>query len=296
MAQLLAWLERQPPRPYPHDSRLLLRTICLARTMNWPGLTERFEAGLRAKTPYSWHGRSFLRPDSKSKRRGLKNPTPQRQGPPPRASWVKKSHFKRNFGIFLGVIFLVVLGFYALSQQPGSAGQFVQAATDGWKTVPLTDARTGQTFTLGQFAGKVVVLEAMATWCGNCRLQGVELRKVVQSIAGNGQVVVVTVDVDPNESLALLRQYVEQNNFGSLDSTPQWYYAADATGHEAQLLKAIVGNVNPVSFVQTFITETPTYIIPKEQGNTFSVLTHSTILLYNPANDIIAAVDRALKA
>lgn len=210
-------------------------------------------------------------------------------------TWVKKSHFKRNFAILVAVSLLVGLGFFSLSQQPAS-GQVVQVASDAWKTATLTDARTGQDFTISQFHGKVVVLELMATWCGNCERQGQELRKVAQNMNGNDQIVIVTVDVDPNEDLNLLNQYVQRYNFGSTDSTPKWYYAVDKSGNQGQLLRGIVGSVNPASFVQTFITQTPTYIIPREQSNTFTLLTHSTVLLYNPASDIIAAVDRALKA
>ncbi len=38
-----------------------------------------------------------------------------------------------------------------------------------WQTIALTDVRTGQTFTLADFAGKTVFVETMATWCSNCR-------------------------------------------------------------------------------------------------------------------------------
>jgi len=35
----------------------------------------------------------------------------------------------------------------------------------------LVDARTGDVFTLADFAGKTVFVEPMATWCTNCRGQ-----------------------------------------------------------------------------------------------------------------------------
>jgi thiol-disulfide isomerase/thioredoxin len=40
-----------------------------------------------------------------------------------------------------------------------------------WANLPLTDARTGETFTFADFAGKTVYVEPMATWCTNCRRQ-----------------------------------------------------------------------------------------------------------------------------
>jgi hypothetical protein len=33
-----------------------------------------------------------------------------------------------------------------------------------WLTLPLTNARTGETFTLADFAGKTVFVHPMATW------------------------------------------------------------------------------------------------------------------------------------
>lgn len=43
-----------------------------------------------------------------------------------------------------------------------------------WFSLPLTDARTGETFTLGDFSGQLVFVEPMATWCANCRAPAVE--------------------------------------------------------------------------------------------------------------------------
>lgn len=40
-----------------------------------------------------------------------------------------------------------------------------------WQTLPLTNAHTGETFTLSDFAGKTVFVEPMATWCTNCLRQ-----------------------------------------------------------------------------------------------------------------------------
>ncbi|CAA9564082.1 MAG: hypothetical protein AVDCRST_MAG49-2748 [uncultured Thermomicrobiales bacterium] len=41
----------------------------------------------------------------------------------------------------------------------------------GWQTVPLTDARTGDAFTVGDFLGCAVFVDMMATWCPSCRQQ-----------------------------------------------------------------------------------------------------------------------------
>ncbi|MFQ5419741.1 MAG: peroxiredoxin family protein, partial [Anaerolineae bacterium] len=51
------------------------------------------------------------------------------------------------------------------------------AAADrpAWQTVPLTDVRTGETFTLADYAGKVIIVETMAVWCPFCDQQQMQI-------------------------------------------------------------------------------------------------------------------------
>ena len=37
-----------------------------------------------------------------------------------------------------------------------------------WFSVPLTDVNTGSQFSISDFKGKVVLVEAMAVWCSTC--------------------------------------------------------------------------------------------------------------------------------
>ncbi len=169
----------------------------------------------------------------------------------PRSNWVKKSHFKRNMGVLALVIFIVVVGFYSLAQSSsGASAQPLQVYSSAWKTAPLTDAVTGQNMNLGQFSGKTIVLQFMATYCQYCLAEGRQLVSVQQSLSGNSQawdqVVIVSADVDPNENLSQLKQYVQQNHFGAPNSTPPWYYVKDTTG---QLLQSIAGSVSFGSFI-----------------------------------------------
>ncbi len=50
-------------------------------------------------------------------------------------------------------------------------GTDAMADTPVWQTVTLTDACTGEPFTLADFVGRPVYVEAMATWCPTCRKQ-----------------------------------------------------------------------------------------------------------------------------
>jgi len=202
---------------------------------------------------------------------------------------VKKSHWKRNSFILGVVLLVIIIGAYSLSQtSAGASARPFQPINSSWKTASLTDANTGKDFNLSQFVGKVVVLQFMAVYCQFCLAEGHQLVSVQQSFAGNGQaaqVVIVSVDVDPNENLGQLQAYVKQNNFGAPNSNPVWYFAKDNTG---QLLQSVVGSVN----FSSFISKTNMYFIDKTQGGTFYTMQRTTLQDANPASDIIAAAQK----
>jgi cytochrome oxidase Cu insertion factor (SCO1/SenC/PrrC family) len=202
---------------------------------------------------------------------------------------VKKSHLKRN-SLILGIVLIVIIiGAYSLSvTSAGSSARPIQIASSAWKTASLTDASTGKNFTLSQFAGKVVVLQFMAVYCQYCLAESHQLVSVQQSFAGNGQaaqVVIVSVDVDPNENLAYLKQYVGQNHFGAPTSNPVWYFAKDNTG---QLLQSVAGSVD----FSSFISQTNMYFIDKNQSTTFYTMQRTSLQDSNPATDIIVAAQK----
>jgi thiol-disulfide isomerase/thioredoxin len=202
---------------------------------------------------------------------------------------VKKSHWKRN-SLILGIVLIVIIvSAYSLSlTSAGSSARPIQIASSAWKNAPLTDASTGKNFTLSQFAGKVVVLQFMAVYCQYCLAESHQLVSVQQSFAGNGQagqVVIVSVDVDSNENLAYLRQYVSQNHFGTPNSNPVWYFAKDDTG---QLLQSVAGAVD----FSSFISQTNMYFIDKNQSTTFYTMQRTSLQDANPATDIIAAAQK----
>jgi thiol-disulfide isomerase/thioredoxin len=81
-----------------------------------------------------------------------------------------------------------------------------------WTRIPLTNARTGATFTLASFAGKTVFVEPMATWCTNCRAQlpGVEAARLQLN---SDQYVFVGLSVAENVDNATLAKYVDDHNW-----------------------------------------------------------------------------------
>lgn len=224
-------------------------------------------------------------------RPALPHPSQHVQGRP-RTSWVKKSYFKRNLAIVTAVLLTLIVGVYAVSQSaPGSAAQPFLVTNSAWKTAPLVDPFTGKNFTLSSFSGKIVVLQFMVIYCQYCLAEGRQLVSVQHNLAQDSRassgVVIVSVDVDPNENVAQLSQYVQTNGFGNANSNPAWRYAKDSSG---QLLQSIAGNVD----FGRFISLTNMYFIDGQQSNNFMTMQRSLTQDANPAGDIVAVVDKLL--
>ena len=87
-----------------------------------------------------------------------------------------------------------------------------------WFNFKMTDVRSGQTFSMNDFAGKVVLLETMAEWCINCVQQQNEVKKL-EGLTGNSKdLVLVSLDTDLHEDAASLKKYADTYGF-------DWYFA-----------------------------------------------------------------------
>jgi thiol-disulfide isomerase/thioredoxin len=86
------------------------------------------------------------------------------------------------------------------------------AQRPAWHNLTLTNARTGETFTLADFAGKVVSVEPMATWCTNCRRQQTTLSAIVPQYSDD--VVFISLSVGENVSNETLAAYADSAGFG----------------------------------------------------------------------------------
>ena len=76
----------------------------------------------------------------------------------------------------------------------------------------LTDVVSGEDFTLADFAGKVVYVEPMATWCPPCRDQLSGANTVLRRFA-NDNVVYIALSLEPTLDPADLASYARQNSF-----------------------------------------------------------------------------------
>ena len=93
--------------------------------------------------------------------------------------------------------------------EPVTEGSEPATSEWDWFSVELTDAQTGQTFTMNDYAGKVVVLDLWATWCPPCRLEIPFLIELFEEHKDAGLVVVGIGLDDGGEKV--LRPFVEQN-------------------------------------------------------------------------------------
>jgi thiol-disulfide isomerase/thioredoxin len=82
-----------------------------------------------------------------------------------------------------------------------------------WRDIPLTDVRSGESFALADFGDQVVIVDLMAVWCPNCLLQQQQLQ-IASSEWSDDEVVIVSLDVDPNESVPILLKHAEDYHIG----------------------------------------------------------------------------------
>lgn len=105
-----------------------------------------------------------------------------------------------------------------ISAEPSVLAEVIENDVDSaaahpvWLTVNLTDAATGETFTLADFAGKTVYVEPMATWCTNCRAQQQQVREVKAAL-NPGSFVFVSLSVEPNDTTEGLAEYRQREDF-----------------------------------------------------------------------------------
>jgi cytochrome oxidase Cu insertion factor (SCO1/SenC/PrrC family) len=100
-----------------------------------------------------------------------------------------------------------------------------------WYSASLTDASTGQAFTINDFKGKVILVETMAIWCPNCLKQQGQVKALRDSLGQRDDFVSIGLDIDPNEDSASLKSYVEGNSFNWLYTVATTEVAQDISKH-----------------------------------------------------------------
>jgi cytochrome oxidase Cu insertion factor (SCO1/SenC/PrrC family) len=147
--------------------------------------------------------------------------------------------------IFIG--FTLIISACAPAQAESTA-----VTTPEWFDMELTDAQTGETFTMNDYSGKVVLLETMAMWCPNCVVQANEVRNLHELLGNPEDLISVSLDVDINEDTKSLGEYASGYGF-------EWHFAV------APLLVArALGNLYTAQYLNPPLS--PMLIIDRE-GN-----------------------------
>jgi hypothetical protein len=83
---------------------------------------------------------------------------------------------------------------------------------EAWQSVALRDVRSGETFTIGDLAGSLVVIEPMAIWCSNCLRQQEAASRALAEL-NSDRITYVSLDIDPSEAEADLARYADEHGF-----------------------------------------------------------------------------------
>jgi len=86
-------------------------------------------------------------------------------------------------------------------------------------------ALDGSVKKLSDYRGKIVLLDLWATWCGPCKTQMEELKKIYDAYARE-DLEIFSVDIDPRESVSLIQSfldYFKENKGIELD----WIFGID---------------------------------------------------------------------
>lgn len=108
------------------------------------------------------------------------------------------------------------------------------AELPAWFKAELTNVNTGETFSVADFKGKVVLVETMAVWCPLCTQQQGQIQALHELVGERDDLISLSLDIDPNESGDILKAHTSKNGFG-------WIYAvapAEVAGEIGQLYGA----------------------------------------------------------
>ena len=110
-----------------------------------------------------------------------------------------------------------------------------------WYSVSLTDVNTGETFTVNDLKGRVILVETMAVWCSNCFRQQTQVKALHEALGGREDFVSLGIDIDPNEDAEKLKAFTTSNGF-------DWKYVVSPTEVSREIASLYGGQfLNPPS-------------------------------------------------
>jgi len=103
-------------------------------------------------------------------------------------------------------------GMYAMADEVDDTQELAKD-TPAWFDIPMVDVRTGQSFTINDQQGKVVLVETLAMWCSSCLKQQKEVKVLHERLSGEESFISIGLDIDINEEAQDLKTYTENNKF-----------------------------------------------------------------------------------
>ena len=102
-------------------------------------------------------------------------------------------------------LFIVIMGTGGIA--------LAQGDLPAWQTLPLIDARSGETFSLADLRGRTVFVEPMATWCSSCRRQMGVVREVAAAL-DPAEFLFIGLSVETSLTPTALATYADAQGFG----------------------------------------------------------------------------------
>lgn len=144
-----------------------------------------------------------------------------------------------------------------------------------WFGMTLVDVSSGESFTINDIKGKVILVETLAQWCPKCLQQQKQVQELHQLIGENPDFVSLGLDIDANEDRTSLKAYIDKNGF-------TWRYAVAP----AEVSREI-GNLYGSQFLNP--PSTPMFIIDR-QG-----VVHPLPFGVKSAEDLLDVIEPLLK-
>ncbi|MBN2044907.1 MAG: TlpA family protein disulfide reductase [Anaerolineales bacterium] len=121
-----------------------------------------------------------------------------------------------------------------------------------WHAYNFTNVSTGETFSLSQFRGKVVLVETMATWCSNCLKQQQQVKEFHNLLGTRDDFLSVGISLEAGLDPQQLVVYTQDRGF-------DWRYAIAPQEVQEGILETLGGQfLNPPA--------TPMFILDKDGG------------------------------